>query len=164
MARRTKLSQGHRKGEPLRCVPGHHGGDRNAPRPKPDREYGIDERTGCWAWERGKNVSGYVRARRNGRMVMAHRAIYEEHRGPIPAGMVLDHLCRNPSRVNPDRLEPVTNAVNAQRGAMAKLTPERVREIRSLAGTASFVTLARRFGVGASTIDAIIHREHWRNV
>jgi hypothetical protein len=47
---------------------------------------------------------------------MAHRAMYAEHMGPIPDGLVLDHLCRVKSCVNPTHLEPVTPLVNFQRG------------------------------------------------
>lgn len=44
------------------------------------------------------------------------RWYYEQVRGPIPAGLHLDHLCRNTMCVNPDHLEPVTQRVNTLRG------------------------------------------------
>lgn len=43
---------------------------------------------------------------------MAHRFSYEQLSGPIPRGMVINHLCRNRSCVNAGRLEVVTNAEN----------------------------------------------------
>lgn len=36
--------------------------------------------------------------------------------GPVPDGLVIDHLCRNRGCVNPDHLEAVTQQVNAIRG------------------------------------------------
>ena len=45
----------------------------------------------------------------------AHRLIYNLLVGPIPDEMVLDHLCRNQTCVNPDHLEVVTQSVNVWR-------------------------------------------------
>lgn len=82
-------------------------------------------------------------------------------RGPIPDGLQLDHLCRNPSCVNPAHLEIVTGAENIRRGK-AKLSDEAVRVIRksSLGDTA----LARRFGVTPSTIYDARVGNTWRHV
>lgn len=48
---------------------------------------------------------------------LAHRVAWELTRGPIPAGLTIDHLCRIKLCVRPDlpHLEPVTQAVNNQR-------------------------------------------------
>ena len=46
----------------------------------------------------------------------AHRVAWELIRGPIPEGLVLDHLCRTSACVNPDHLEPVPQAINMIRG------------------------------------------------
>lgn len=81
---------------------------------------------GCWLWMGECDPRGYGRFYEwnNGRSKskLAHRIVYEHERGPIPPGLCLDHLCRNPSCVNPDHLEAVTHAENMARGAHAMKT------------------------------------------
>lgn len=71
---------------------------------------------GCWEWTGAKNDGGYGKFRLGRKIVFAHCFSYERFSGPIPDTKVLDHLCRNPSCVNPGHLEPVTQQVNALRG------------------------------------------------
>lgn len=52
----------------------------------------------------------------NRRRVYLHRLVWELLNGPVPEGLILDHLCRNTVCVRPDHLEPVTHKVNIQRG------------------------------------------------
>jgi len=78
----------------------------------------------CWPWTGRIDRHGYgqIEAKSNGRRVQvgAHRAVYLFIQGDIPEDLVLDHLCRNRSCVNPSHLEPVTQAVNIQRGETGK--------------------------------------------
>ncbi|UPK63144.1 HNH endonuclease [Rhodococcus pyridinivorans] len=76
----------------------------------------YDPETHCWLWRLGLFTDGYGKARRDGRMHRAHRVAYEAFRGPIPAGLVLDHLCEVTVCCNPWHLEPVTNRENIRRG------------------------------------------------
>lgn len=80
------------------------------------RGYIIDPVRGCWLWQRGKNAAGYGYFGASGRNHRAHRWAYEQHIGPIPDGLVLDHLCRVKNCVNPAHLEPVTTGENKRRG------------------------------------------------
>lgn len=83
--------------------------------------YTAEPNSGCWLWLRSRNNKGYGKlcGFGNGRSVLAHRYSYELHKGPIPAGLVIDHKCRTPACVNPDHLEAVTQSINMQRGARA---------------------------------------------
>lgn len=76
---------------------------------------GPDE---CWNWTASKQ-KGYGQFMLGGRPRRAHRVAYELLVGPIPEGLTLDHLCRNPSCVNPAHLEPVTLSENVIRAAAA---------------------------------------------
>ena len=70
----------------------------------------------CWPWWGAIGSNGYGTATSDGFRVPAHRFVYERLVGPIPEGLVLDHLCRVRHCVNPRHLEPVANAENVRRG------------------------------------------------
>lgn len=73
----------------------------------------------CWLWMGSKNQSGYGRLRRGGhvgKIILAHRYAYSALIGPIPDGLVLDHICRVRHCVNPAHLQAVPDRVNVARG------------------------------------------------
>ena len=77
-------------------------------------EYSKDR---CWLWKGGLSQAGYGRYQiHKSRTKIAHRLAYELVIGPIPEGLVLDHLCRRRNCVKPTHLEAVTNLENIERG------------------------------------------------
>lgn len=85
----------------------------------------IAEWDSCWIW-RGAYSGASSRSGRygafttRGRKRLAHRVAYELLVGPIPRGLVIDHVrawgCENTLCVNPLHLEAVTNRENVLRG------------------------------------------------
>lgn len=87
---------------------------------------------GCWEFTgRLSGQRGYGQIWHQGHYHYVHRVSYEEFVGPIPSGLDIDHLCRNPKCFRPDHLEPVTRAVNIQRGHDARRKELGLGESRS---------------------------------
>jgi len=96
------------------------------PRPAIERfEEKFKKSDGCWEWTSSLNNNGYGQFHYRKKNVYSHRFSYELYVGPIPNGMVLDHLCRNTKCLNPKHLEVVTQAVNMARGKMFKYRSEK---------------------------------------
>lgn len=85
--------------------------------------------TGCWLWLGGVGPLGYGTFGMRKRMFLAHRVSYELHRGFIPEGMVLDHLCKQRSCVNPDHLRVVTRGVNSTENSTSICAQLKAREV-----------------------------------
>jgi hypothetical protein len=81
----------------------------------------IRKTVSCWIWTGALN-RGYGRIYRRGKLLYAHRVVYERLRGAIPTELQLDHLCRNTRCVNPHHLEPVSIRENVRRGIKGVLT------------------------------------------
>ena len=79
-----------------------------------------DDPDACWMWTAGTIPTGYGRIKRDGRLVLAHRAVFEIYNGPITPGMHLDHTCHVPACVNPDHLREVTHKQNHENRAGAR--------------------------------------------
>ena len=67
---------------------------------------------GCWIYTGGKSGPGYGHLWTG----YAHRWTYEAIKGPIPAGLQIDHLCRVRRCASPAHLEAVTHRTNTLRG------------------------------------------------
>jgi hypothetical protein len=84
----------------------------------------------CWCWIGSRwSRNGYGRAWDGKKERQVHRILYEEFIGPIPEGLILDHLCRRRYCVNPWHTEPVTVKENTHRGEAVLFAPA-LREAR----------------------------------
>jgi hypothetical protein len=141
--------------------------------------------TGCWLWMGWVDKQGYGGTwfGKRGPFWAAHRLSWTAHRGPIPAGLYVLHRCDNPACVNPGHLflgthqdnmddmvrkgraAPAEMHARGERNAKAKLTAEKVADIRTrYASGESLAALGRAFAVTPQAVRAVILRESWRHV
>lgn len=156
IANRNSKTKGWIKGKSKRYIHNHH-------RRLSGVEYIVDEKTNCWIWQRSKDAHGYgFIGIGNRKTIRAHRHYYEKYKGKISQGLQLDHLCRNKSCVNPDHLEPVTNAENQRRGARAKLSYVKVKKIKKLYKNGKTMReLGMMFDISHTNISKAIRGKSW---
>jgi hypothetical protein len=136
-------------------------------------EYEINNE--CWECiSHTKDKDGYVKVRRNGKHMRAHRYLFELYKGNIPEGMLIRHKCDNPRCINPDHLETGTQKDNVhdmvKRGRISngtgrhtsKLTEAQVLVIRKDPRTNA--EIAKDYGVGKYAIRSIKRRESWKHI
>lgn len=68
--------------------------------------------TGCLEWTGYRMPDGYGQMGVGGRMVLVHRAVWEEAEGPIPNGLHLHHRCGNKACGNRAHLALLTPAAH----------------------------------------------------
>lgn len=156
IARQSRTARGWINGQPKTWVKGHAPVCRVKPVVISEVDRGFASK--CWICDAPLQNKGY--AKRSG---LVHRKLYVQHRGEIPHGLELDHLCRQTDCVNPWHLEAVTHAVNIQRCSVAKLTAEQVLEIRSIQGETTRA-IGKRFGISGNHVSSIVRRRVWKDI
>jgi hypothetical protein len=137
----------------------------------------VKKTDGCWEWTAARDGAGYGYFKLEGECQLAHRVAYRLARGSISEGAHVCHHCDNPGCVNPDHLFLGTHQDNMDdktrkgraQGArpgethhLAKLTEERVREIRQAEGTQQQIAI--RFGISRSQVSNIRTRRQWKHI
>ena len=135
---------------------------------------------GCWICTSHKpDAHGYPQCSRNHRGTRISRVMYEKYRGPIPDGLFVCHKCDNTMCINPQHLFLGTHQDNmddmnkkgrhgrastkGEKHGMAKLTEDKVREIRNIKGM-NQREIAKKYGLHYTHVNKIIKREIWKHV
>lgn len=74
----------------------------------------TEARGECLVWTGPLHTHGYARVSLAGKRVYAHRLVWESEHGPIPAGRVIDHSCRNRACLRVGHLRLATPEQNAR--------------------------------------------------
>ena len=135
----------------------------------------IKREEGCIEWLSARDKDGY--ARYGEKLKRVTRLLYEKNKGVIPKGMVICHSCDHSWCVNLAHLWLGTvkqnNDDKVRKGRIpngiehhrAKITEQDVREIRKLHSEGVFQeVIAKKFGLGQSTVSTIIRRTGWKHV
>lgn len=131
----------------------------------------IDDATSCWIWTGLRNTKGYGHFMFNEVHTFAHRIVYGYTFPDFDKSLHVCHHCDNPPCCRPDHLFLGTNDDNvrdkiAKNRQSAKITSEKVRDIRKLYATGQYTMkdLGQTFGVGLTQISRIVNRVRWTHV
>ncbi len=130
---------------------------------------------GCRIFTGYTRSTGYGSVHVNRMVISVHRVIWVYWHGPIFDGLHILHHCDNRACVNINHLWAGTHAENmrdrdtkgrlaaGERNAFAKLTWDKVAEMRTRAAKGESVTaLGRRFGVHYTTVSNILAGRAWK--
>lgn len=89
----------------------------------------VDTSGECHLWTGALTSSGYGKFYADRRTVTAHRWLWEQERGPVPDGQVLDHYrCSTRRCVNLDHCRPVSSRENLLRSDTSGAALNRAKE------------------------------------
>ena len=130
----------------------------------------------CWNWTGVKIKKDYGHIKMDGKMILTHRFSWTIHFGKIPEDLCVLHTCDNPPCVNPNHLFLGTIADNnkdrddknrqaklkGENHGMAKLTWDKVKEIRNLKNQLSQRKIAKMFNIHRGTVSKIHTNKIWK--
>ena len=136
---------------------------------------------GCWLWAGYRDRNGYGRmgaGTREDGVILAHRASYIIHIGPIPDGVDVLHACDNPPCVRPDHLVLGSHDDNmkdagaksrlpfGERHHTSKLKTSQVIEMRYLANVVGMpvASVSRLYGLKEGTGALICSGRSWKKL
>ena len=133
--------------------------------------------TGCKIWPKSKRPNGYSYTTYKKKQYGVHRLSYIFFKGPIEKGKYICHSCDHRQCVEPSHLWAGTCKDNmedckrkkrtlyGEKGTAAKLTEEKVIEIRSLRKKKiTLKELSKKFNVHFSTIWDICNYKSWKHL
>lgn len=133
-----------------------------------EEKYIPEPMSGCWLWMASVNQSGYGNFWESDKCWKAHRFSYLIYKKEDPGNLYVLHKCDNPSCVNPDHLYLGTQSDNmkdrdSRTGhGLAKLSADDVILIRQ--SNESCEKLAKKFGVGSTTIHYARNGTNWKSI
>lgn len=143
-----------------------------------DMRYIPEPNTGCWLWMGYISTTGYgsyhtmIDGKRT--KIAAHRMLYEEEYGPIPAvGMSVLHKCDNTICVNPKHMFLGTHQDNmddmAKKGrrkmAIPNIHKNKIKDIRTdYENGLLLIDLIDKYGIEKRHMTRILSRKVWRNL
>lgn len=136
---------------------------------------GHPDKVGCLIWPYSRTKGGYPTTRiRDGKVHVASRLMCQlAHGNPPEDWYEAAHNCGKRDCVNPNHLRWATPTENRQdkighgtiargsKNALAKLTEDQVRHIRSMTGRIVQQRLAEQYGVAPSLISKIQSGKEW---
>lgn len=170
IAKQTRPEWGHIKGEPFKWYFNHH---RALLKEYKKKHMGFilnGKRSVCWLWLGSVDKTGYPVCSRIGKYhyeVLAHRYMFKKHKGPIPKGQEIDHICNIRNCVRPEHLKAVSPQMNCimrnkrnPYAACRKLTDKQVRKARRLYAKGRTVrSIAKILGIDESSSSRVCRRK-----
>lgn len=134
----------------------------------------------CWLWTgptKGPGAYQYGSFRHGGVLTGAHQYSYRIHKGDIPEGFDVAHMCDVKLCVNPNHLVAMPHRANirdminkglhshGEKHYNARLSREAVRAIRSMGQEGvDHATIAGRFGISYRYVRKVLNRGTWKHI